>query len=61
MKSIIKYIATIILLWFFAAACKTVPVTGRKQLNLVPNGMIQSIDLEATNLARRFYRPTWLP
>lgn len=25
------------------AACKTVPVTGRKQLNLVPNGMIQSM------------------
>lgn len=24
-------------------ACKTVPVTGRKQLNLVPNGMIQSM------------------
>jgi predicted Zn-dependent protease len=43
MKSIIKYIAAITLLWFCAAGCKTVPVTGRKQLNLVPNGMIQSM------------------
>ncbi len=25
------------------AACKTVPVTGRKQLNLVPNAMIQAL------------------
>ena len=24
-------------------ACKTVPVTGRKQLNLVPNSMIQAL------------------
>jgi predicted Zn-dependent protease len=43
MKSIIKYITAITLLWFCAAACKTVAVTGRKQLNLVPNGMIQSM------------------
>ena len=35
-------------LWFLfimilIAACKTVPVTGRKQLNLVPNSMIQAM------------------
>ena len=27
----------------FISACKTVPVTGRKQLNLVPNSMIQAM------------------
>jgi predicted Zn-dependent protease len=27
----------------FLTACKTVPVTGRKQLNLVPNSMIQAL------------------
>lgn len=28
---------------FIITACKTVPVTGRKQLNLVPNSMIQAM------------------
>jgi Zn-dependent protease with chaperone function len=36
----IIYLLIIILLF---AACKTVPVTGRKQLNLVPNAMIQAM------------------
>jgi hypothetical protein len=26
-----------------------------------PNGIMQFIDMDATNFARRFYRPTWLP
>ncbi len=33
----------LLLLLFDAMSCKTVPVTGRKQLNLVPNFLIQSM------------------
>lgn len=39
MKSIV--IATLLLV--IVQSCKTVPVTGRKQLNLVPNSMIQAM------------------
>ncbi|MBL7708735.1 MAG: M48 family metallopeptidase, partial [Chitinophagaceae bacterium] len=39
MKSIV--IATLLLV--IVHSCKTVPVTGRKQLNLVPNSMIQAM------------------
>ena len=38
-----KYAATFILIAILFYACKTVPVTGRKQLNLVPNSMIQAM------------------
>ncbi len=31
----------------FFTACKTVPVTGRKQLNLVPNGLITTMSFSA--------------
>lgn len=37
-----KIISLLIIIILFAA-CKTVPVTGRKQLNLVPNAMIQAL------------------
>lgn len=33
----------LLILLTMVAACKTVPVTGRKQLNLVPNAMIQQM------------------
>ncbi|WP_462221386.1 M48 family metallopeptidase [Ferruginibacter sp.] len=36
------YIMVIVMLCMLCA-CKTVPVTGRKQLNLVPNSMIQAL------------------
>jgi predicted Zn-dependent protease len=39
----IKYFTTPLLLITVIIACKTVPVTGRKQLNLVPNSMIQAM------------------
>lgn len=41
MYSYIKPILFILLLMI--TACKTVPVTGRKQLNLVPNSIIQAM------------------
>ncbi len=31
------------ILLLMLTACKTVPVTGRKQLNLVPNSMLQAM------------------
>ena len=34
---------TLFILLLMITACKTVPVTGRKQLNLVPNAMIQAL------------------
>jgi predicted Zn-dependent protease len=39
----IHLITSLIAICLLAAACKTVPVTGRKQLNLVPNELIQSM------------------
>ncbi len=36
-----RYIA--IALLFFAGSCKTVPLTGRKQLNLIPSDQVQSM------------------
>lgn len=38
---VIYHATLLIVLIFFS--CKTVPVTGRKQLNLVPNAMIQAL------------------
>lgn len=38
-KNVLWLLFTILVL----QACKTVPVTGRKQLNLVPNFMIQGL------------------
>jgi predicted Zn-dependent protease len=46
-KYINKNTATWTLLLLLAIACKTVPVTGRKQLNLVPNSMITTMAFEA--------------
>ena len=43
MQAAIKYIVVVAMLVTGIAACKTVPVTGRKQLNLVPNAMIQAM------------------
>ena len=44
MKVIERYTMTsLLMMLFIATACKTVPVTGRKQLNLVPNSMIQAM------------------
>jgi predicted Zn-dependent protease len=39
----IKYTLWFLFTMIVIAACKTVPVTGRKQLNLVPNSMIQAM------------------
>lgn len=38
-----KFVLSLMALLTIAIACKTVPVTGRKQLNLVPNAMIQQM------------------
>jgi predicted Zn-dependent protease len=43
MKSIKTTGLLLFIAGFIIIACKTVPVTGRKQLNLVPNSMIQSM------------------
>ena len=38
-----KITGVLLLLLFVISACKTVPVTGRKQLNLVPDFMIREM------------------
>lgn len=43
MKLFIKYILVGAMLVMSIAACRTVAITGRKQLNLVPNYMIQAL------------------
>jgi predicted Zn-dependent protease len=43
MKTQAKFFAGVLLLSFIMSSCKTVPVTGRKQLNLVPNSLIQAM------------------
>jgi predicted Zn-dependent protease len=45
MKKNTTIIYSLLLLVTAITACKTVPVTGRKQLNLVPNSMIQAMAL----------------
>ena len=39
----IKHVLWLLFTLLVIQACKTVPVTGRKQLNLVPNSMIQGL------------------
>jgi predicted Zn-dependent protease len=43
MKYNIQIVTATLLYCIAFTACKTVPVTGRKQLNLVPNSMIQAL------------------
>jgi predicted Zn-dependent protease len=43
MKKYNRYLIAMASLLIALIACKTVPVTGRKQLNLVPNSMIQAL------------------
>ncbi len=43
MKELIKQYLFLLTVAIAFSACKTVPVTGRKQLNLVPNSMIQAM------------------
>lgn len=43
MKYYIQIVCATLLYCIVFTACKTVPVTGRKQLNLVPNSMIQAL------------------
>jgi predicted Zn-dependent protease len=43
MRNTIKTFIALSIVVMMIAACKTVPVTGRKQLNLVPNSMIQAM------------------
>jgi predicted Zn-dependent protease len=43
MKGLIKQYLFLLTVAISFSACKTVPVTGRKQLNLVPNSMIQAM------------------
>lgn len=44
MWAIKRYTMTsLLMMLLIVTACKTVPVTGRKQLNLVPNSMIQAM------------------
>lgn len=43
MKPVIKYFVAVTMAVTGITACKTVPVTGRKQLNLIPNAMIQAM------------------
>lgn len=43
MKIILKNITGLLLVALFIVCCKTVAITGRKQLNLVPNTMIQAM------------------
>ena len=38
-------IATVCLLAFVAASCSTVPLTGRQQLTLVPEGQLRKMSL----------------
>ena len=39
----VKYILWVLFTGIVIESCKTVPVTGRKQLNVVPNSMIQAM------------------
>lgn len=39
----LKYIVYLLILSLFALSCKTVPITGRKQLNLMPDVMIREM------------------
>lgn len=44
MKAIKRYTMTsLLIVLLIVTSYKTVPVTGRKQLNLVPNSMIQAM------------------
>ena len=43
MKNTVNPYLLLVALAILFTACKTVPVTGRKQLNLVPNAMIQAL------------------
>lgn len=43
MKPLFNFILTVTLFSILSASCKTVPVTGRKQLNLVPDFMIREL------------------
>ncbi|MDN3655573.1 M48 family metallopeptidase [Ferruginibacter paludis] len=43
MKYCMQIVTATLLCCIAFTACKTVPVTGRKQLNLVPNSMIQAL------------------
>jgi predicted Zn-dependent protease len=45
MKIFLKNITGLLLVALFIVCCKTVAITGRKQLNLVPNAMIQAMAL----------------
>ena len=47
MKTSIKYATLLFLAFSTMSSCKTVPVTGRKQLNLVPNGLITTMSFAA--------------
>lgn len=38
-----------ILILMAISACKTVPITGRKQINLVPNAMLTTLSFTAYN------------
>src|SRR5687768_1795943 len=40
-----KFILTLVLLSVIGLSCQRVPITGRKQLNLVPNSLIQAMAL----------------
>jgi predicted Zn-dependent protease len=46
MKTIRVYIIAVLVLAFFLLSCSTVAVTGRKQLNLVPNSTMLSMSFQ---------------
>jgi predicted Zn-dependent protease len=43
MNLLFKYLKLLFIILLLASACKTVPVTGRKQMNLVPDFMIKEM------------------
>jgi hypothetical protein len=47
----IRYLskATLIVLLFLSVACSTVPVTGRKSLNILPDSELLSMSLQQYN------------
>jgi predicted Zn-dependent protease len=42
-----KYLLTVIILAIFIAACATVPVTGRRQIKLLPSEMVLSMSFQS--------------
>ncbi len=59
MKTLIKILLLLLSISTAMTSCKTVPVTGRKQLNLVPDFMIQEMAFTAIRFSSKSERYTF--